>query len=356
VRFYGKKPLRNKMREEAQNHTETKYATLYSVSGSTATVKIQGSDELITCYYTKNSKEKPLWLRVGQGVQLRHTGGNRGRLEIFDSSMVLASPQAGSPGPVIPTPPDAITTGLQLLEIPNRDVMKVAVSDGRVRFSGTTSAVIYLKMTSPAKMIMGYGLKMGSVAEILNIDAAPLSGARYDLVVVGSDLVFDVVKGTASDSPSLPSVPSNHLQVGWILITAATTAIKKSAFNQTYYPPTLTSLTVVAADSTLDWGETSTTITVTAYDQYGNQIIGTGLGWYITATISSGTGEVDDQAGNSSSTYISKYMGVSASTVFGYTRNHDSTDQTASITFTVSGSYATGITVIVLLDISGDPM
>lgn len=346
------------MREEADRRVETRSATLYSVNSSngTAVVKVQGSDENITCSYPLNNKEAPLWLRIGQSVQLRYTGGNRGTLEIFDNSIVRPRPQVGSSEPTIPTPVDAITTGLQLIEIPNRQVMKAAITDGRVRFSGTISSVIYLKATSPAKMVMGYGLKMGAIAGIVTIDAAPSSGARYDLVVIGDDLVFDVIKGTASDDPEFPSVPSDHLQCGWVLITAGTTYIKNSNFNQYYAVPTLTSIDVVSSDYTLEWTESGCIITVTTYDQYGHTIIGSGLGWYITLNIESGNGTVDDQDGNSSPTSISKYMGASASTTFGYTRDQASSDLTPTLTVSVSGKYATGAVVIVLLDASGDPM
>lgn len=358
MRFYGKKPLRNKMREEADRRTETRYAILHSINtgNGTAKVKVQGSDEEITCVYPQNSKEAPLWLRVGQAVQLRHTGGNRGRLEIFDNSMVRPSPQVGSPLPTIPTPDDAIMSGLQLIEIPNRSVMKVAISDGRVRFGGDISSIIYLKATSPGKMTMGYGLKMGSVAGIVDIDTAPVSGARYDLIAIGSDFVFDVIKGTASSTPEFPNLPSDHLQCGWVLVTAGATEIKKESLNQYYAVPTLTSISVISSDSTLDWTESSCVITVTTYDQYGNTILGTGLGWYVTLTISVGNGTVDDQLGNDSPTAISKYMGASASTTFGYTRDQASSDQTPTLTVSISGKYATGAVVIVLLDASGDPM
>lgn len=346
------------MIDEANKRTETKYAVCHSVNSSagTANVKIQGSDEEITCSFPRNQKGTPQWLRTGSAVQLRHTGGNRGKLEIFDRSIIRPTPQAGSDPPTIPTPTDAIIRGLQLVEISNRDVMKAAIATGYVRFSGTTSSYIYVEMTSPARMTMGYGLKMGAIADVVTIDTAPVSGARYDLVVIGSDLVFDVVKGTASSTPSLPDIPANHLLCGWILVNAGVTSIKRSAFNQNYSVPILTSLTVVAADNTLDWGESNTTITITAYDQYGNTIVGPGSGWYVTLTIEVGNGTVDDQLGNSSTTSVSKYMGASATTIFGYTRDQASSDNTPTLQATVQGYYATGATVIVLLDASGDPM
>jgi hypothetical protein len=346
------------MKQEAEQRTETKYATVHNVYPSLrqARVKIQGSDEYITCKYPQNWKETPQWLRASQAVTLRHTGGNRGRLELIDHSLVRPSPQSGSSEPTIPTAVDAIINGLGLFEISERDVMKVAIRSGRVRFSGTTSSTIYLKMTASPEMVMGYGLKMGGVAEIVVIEAAPGSGARYDLVVVGSDLVFDVVKGTASSTPVFPDIPANHIQCGWVLVTDGTTEIKNETINKLYSSPIISTITIVADDSTLSWSELSTDLTVTTYDQYGNQIVGPGSGWYVTVTIAAGNGTVDDKLGNSSITAVSKYMGASATTTFGYTRDQASSDQSPTLQVSVSGSYVTAAAVIILLDATGDPM
>lgn len=358
MRYYGKKPLRRKMKEETDLKKETVDAICWDIfpDDRQVRVKIQGSDTYVVCDYPQNFKSTPKWLRTGQAVQLRHTGGQRGRMEIIDYSLNKITPQPGGANPTIPTPIDAIISGLQVIEVPNRQVMKVGVSSGRVRFSGATSSVIYIKMTASSEMVMGYGFKMGGVADVLVIDAAPGSGARYDLIVVGSDLVFDVVKGTASSTPTFPSVPSGHLQVGWVLVNAGATYIDRTVINQYYSAPMLSYITVTSSDSELDWSELTATITVTAKDQFGNDIIGTGGGWYVTLSIVSGNGTVDDKLGNDSTTAISKFMGASASTTFGYTRDQASSDQSPTLEATISGSYVRGATAIILYDASGDPM
>lgn len=358
MRYYGKKPLLSKMQIEANRRTESKDAVCWTIypSQRRVRIKLQGSDEYVYCDYPQNWKETPEWLRVGQAVSLRHTSGRRGRLEIVGRSLVRPTAQPGSTDPVIPTPVDAIISGLQLIEVPGRNVMKAGVSSGRARFSGATSSVIYLKMTSPAKMVMGYAFKMGQVADVVTIEAAPSSGARYDLIVVGSNLVFDVVKGTASSSPVFPGLPANHLQCGWILITDGTTAIKRTMFNQYYADPIISLLSVVSTDDVLDWGEASCDITVTLYDQYGNEVVGTGLGNFVTLTIAVGNGTVDDQLGNSSTSAISKYTGETSSATFTYTRDQASGDHTPTLVASVAGAYVTGATVVLLLDDSGDPM
>lgn len=350
MKLYGKKVIRNALRKATTQTREMRDATLWDVDTETkiARVKIRGSDELVYAHLPTNWDRVPGWAKPGNAVRLFATGGNRGRLEIASHGVVRP---CGVPGgtalPTASTAADAIISGFGITAVGG---LSVSVASGSVRFDGVVypSSAFAITMAADSEVTMGgTGIVMGESSTILTLATAPAAGlARYDLIVVNSSLVVSVVQGTAAATPVFPDTPAGSLLCGWVLVIGGTTELSYSFINTLFTTRRPTSLGMVITDSDLAWGENTTDITVTSYDQYGDVVSQTG-GFYITLTILYGDGTLDNKQGSTGSS-VSKFSSAGVA-IFGYTRGSSS----PAIQATIEDYNATTIGKITLRDSGG---
>lgn len=336
MRLYKGRILRSAMKREMGLSSETRDALVYDVTPATRTARviIQGTAQLVTVHYPENWMAAPHWLKVGNAVTLQHVGGTRGRLELSADGAVMPSVVSGGVTPPSPTYDDAIVSGYSMVA-PVGTYLAVLVRLGTVRFNNI-SYVNEVDDVSAYVAGMGYTVSEFTAVKTLATAPATPGTARYDLITIDSNRDINVTQGTAASNPVVPTTPGGELVVGTVLVIAGATKIYASDFNNTYYPPVLTSLTISASDEDLAWGETTSSITVTAKDQYGNDIAGP---WSFTLAFATGDGSFDSNPKTGSS-----------SATFTYTRGTSSPHITASI----SGYYVSASVFIILRDEAGE--
>jgi hypothetical protein len=149
--------------------------------------------------------------------------------------------------------------------------------------------------------------------------------------------VVDYIAGTAAVAPEMPSVPDNHVMLGWVFIPPGTTEISDYLINRTYVEPFVSMISLTVADDELTaFGaapdityETETTITVNVLDQYSNLMVD-GTNWGIKAEFIQGGGLIDGAYPSKT-----KYIGTDATGIFTYTRNAPATDKSPIIKFSL---------------------
>jgi hypothetical protein len=184
------------MADAAEATVETRDAIVWEVlpAQRICRVKVQSSDEKICCWYPENWQQTPTWLKPGNAVIIRHTGGQRGRLEVIGHGQLVPTPVAGGAAPAPAVAEDCILTGCQLAEIAADPQMAVFVWTGTFRITGTVYTLGPIAMSDTTLLDMGMEAPIEVTAEVVGIDAAPAAGQfRYDLVVVGADLAVDYV-------------------------------------------------------------------------------------------------------------------------------------------------------------------
>ncbi|MCK5617635.1 hypothetical protein KAR91_88035 [Candidatus Pacearchaeota archaeon] len=352
--------LRTKTNRAVEARVETRDCIIWDVlpAQKICRCKIQGSNELVIAYYPENWQSTPVWLKPGNAVILRHTFGNRNRLEVAGNGQMVPTPVEGDAAPAIETGPDAVLSGCQLYEITDNRQMAVFVYTGVIRIAGEEYILDSISMDESTLFDMSMGGLIDRIAEVVAFDAAPSAGQfRYDMIVVGSDLVLDYVKGTsASSDPVMPTVPAGHVKCGHVLIIGGMTQIAQVDINRLWAAPIPSALTFTIADDDLLWTELTTTITITVVDQDGNAILQSGLGWQIELTFDEGNGTISWD-GNSSTTSLIAYTGDDSNEViFTYTRDQlDPGDVSPRLIATMDGGILNQ-GYIKLRDISGDIM
>lgn len=78
----------------------------------------QGCKNTIVAWFNRNAQHRPSELKIGNAVLCQYKLGNRGYIEVIGNGTVIPTPVSGAPDIVIPTGPDAILTGCQVLAIP----------------------------------------------------------------------------------------------------------------------------------------------------------------------------------------------------------------------------------------------
>lgn len=348
---YNKRIIRKQAQKQIARKQETREAIVYDVlpAQRKCRVKIQGVDTLIVAHYSENWEQTPEFLKPGNPVTIRHTAGNRHRIDVVGHGYV--TPTKIAPG-AITVGEDMITDGMAAMEL-GSPRMAVYIEPGTYRIGGTDYVFSgTLTMTATSTVTMGDAFTMGEFGGIVEIDAAGSSTYRFDLVVIGTDGVLDYVKGTASATdPELPAVPANHVMVCFILIPPNLTAVTNAWINSTYSDPIVSKLLVILSDDELAYlYEMSCTITVKVLDQYDNAI--TGTNWGIHATFVSGTGYIDGLSEKTRNTGTS-----SNQVIFTYERNIlvDESSPMLRFELTQDVDIFNG-TFILITDALGDPI
>jgi len=319
MKLYGKRFIKRGIERRIALRSETQDAILWSVqTGSRiCSVKLQGSTKLIQAYYPENWEKTPVWLKPGNAVKIMHTGGNRGRIEIIGHGLLVPTPETGEDAaPDISTAADGMLTGGSLYPAFNAPQMVVLVGVGTFRIAGVTYTLDAIPCNSDV-----YDAEMGGyidqIAGAFAVSAAPGAGlGRYDAVEVGTDGVLHYLTGTPSATPADPAISGSHVQVGpRINVPSGTTVIDAANIGGTYTAPAAASMTVSFDPDHLHTADTTSTITVTVYDQYGAAISGF---YVIDAAIVNG----DDGTltGDGAAGVTAQRVFTGSSTTFTYTK------------------------------------
>lgn len=343
VKLYGKKFLKNEMRKTVEEKTETRDGICWNVLSTDriVQVKLQDSTELIYAQYPVAWKVTPTWLKPRAPIRLVHRTGLRNRIEVVGLGQVVPTPIAGgSTFPSLANPGDGVLSGCEVIGIPNESKMQAMIKTGEYQISGSTYSIAQISMES-SFYAMGSGGKMGDVAGVVSITSAAVGEYRQDLVVVGTDGVIDVVTGTTfSTAQVVPDVPSGHVELGRILVAGGVDEITGAEINKDWVAPQPAGLTITITDDDLSSTETETDITVGVTDQFGNDILKDGLGWYITMEFSDGNGSIESTAGISTSVIGSHTGATSNECVFTYTRGQTTADESPVLTVTLHADLA----------------
>lgn len=358
-RIYNRRFIKKKIQK--QTVSETKDGVIFSVDSTDryCMVRVQGSTNEIRAFYPETWYKTPYWVKKSVPVVIRQMGGRKDKFEIQGLGQIIPSEVAGSITPTMDRPDDGPTSGCEIIQIPNDPQMGVLVKVGGYRINNTTYTLDAMKCeTTYYKMNMGG--KISEIAAALEIDPASSTNTefRYDLIVVGDDEVVDVVKGTTfTTAESIPSVPTSHVELGRILIYPNMSAIYNNDIDRLFLVKDPKFLTIAIDDDDLAWAETETTITVTVKDQYYNDVIKGGYGWYMKLEITDGNGSVGSTEEGSSTSVIGVHCGTSASCKFTYTRDQASTDISPKFKVTLETEFpVVDYTNLILRDSSGDIM
>jgi len=111
--------LRDRMKRAADATPRPFNAQIYDIPSSEyCRVLIQGSVNPVVAWFSRNVHHRPAELKIGNAVLCQYKLGNRGQIEVIGNGTVIPTYVAGTPAIVIPTGPDAILTGCQVLSIP----------------------------------------------------------------------------------------------------------------------------------------------------------------------------------------------------------------------------------------------
>jgi hypothetical protein len=356
VRLYKKRFLRRGVERKIASKRETRDAIVWDVlSGDDdrkCRVKIQGSNQLITAHYPFNWGTNPEWVKPANSVRIAHEGGIRGRIEVVGHGQLVPSPVSGSAAPTVATAPDAVLSGSSVHQMPDPTDMKVMVKLGSYRINGSVYTLSSTTMETASVITMGEDkIIMGEIAAVIELDAAPAIGYyRYDLISIGTDGVVDYTAGVAVTSdPAVPALAANHIQLATILVYGTMTVVTNADINAIWQATYLSYATGSVSDEDLDWmSESTSVITLTAYDQYGVQYsrpIGSG-GLLFSLEFAIGNGTLS----NAVSATRSEIFTSDASVNFTYTRDNEVGDISPYFNGAVEESYA--LPVIDLLNIN----
>ena len=360
MRLYGGRMLRKEMQRQIADRREMRDAVVFSVDGTNryCMVKIQGSDTQIKAYYPENWESTPQYLKPGNAVRISHPGGNKARIEVVGHGILIPTAvPGGSVTPTPATPGDTVLTGGSISPTDPAG-MGATVAPGTVRIDGVTYSISGLLMDRTDIEMDRSDIVMDGVGDTVAFDAASATLFRYDSIVVGTDGDVEVVKGddfasNADPIPDPPAAPADHVRLGWVLIYPNMTTVTGADINRLFTTPMAAELRVSVADQDLAWGETLTTITVSARDQYGNLIPVTGAGYYVTISWTSGNGTLSyGGASQDESAAFSFYMEQEAAVL--YTRDgNDPGDSSPVFAIEEALTGLTNSTYILLRDALG---
>lgn len=115
----SRKFIKDKMRQRANQTPRPFNAQVYDIpSVEYCRVLIQGSVNPVIAWFSRNTHHRPTEMKVGNAVLCQYKLGNRGEIEVIGHGTVIPTRIPGQPEPSIPTPPDAIITGCQVLALP----------------------------------------------------------------------------------------------------------------------------------------------------------------------------------------------------------------------------------------------
>lgn len=376
-RMYYKKVGAHAVDQRVRKRSESRDAIVWSIDADNDIVnlKIQGSDILYKAYYHQVLTAVPSYCKVGAAVSLRHRRGNKGFAEVQGTGRAIPTPiGSGSSLPDIPLE-DMILTGMEVLAT-DPTTMYVRINSGTYRMNNTIYVFSeannnFYEMNDPAEIMMGSDpVTMGGDYYVVEVPSAPTGSGygRYDILVVGPhDGLIDLISGTAvnlsTTVPVMPTIPSQHVLIDWILVQKGDSVVTNAMIGQGYGSPAPEEVTVVIsgtyvnAEQQLTWNpgvepivQYTCTITISAKDQYGNTYNFGGVRG--TLTKMGGYGRVHGGYTGWTSDVAESY--ASSSVVFGYERDQTETEFSPIFMYEHTG-FSTAF-VLTILSLTGSPM
>lgn len=295
MKTYGRRLIRRSAEKSIAKTKENRYAIVRSVDKLTrsAIVRVQGSDVDIYIDWPEGKYQQPPWLRVGNAVVVQHPEGSQTKMVMIGEGASIPTPVGA--GSVLPTQP--VTEN------------KVISGCGVVVGSGMNLDVY------------GGEYRIGNIIYELNPTSVELSAApsspdfRIDMLYVGTDGILHLTTGTPhATAPEPPDLVSEHVAIKYIMVPYGTTQIDQ-VFVGTTAAPAFLQFTLSMSSTSLEWGTTTTTGTLSMLDQYGKPFSITSTA---AAEILSGNGLLQ-HASDTPSTSITWSMS-GTSTTFTYTR------------------------------------
>jgi len=379
VRIHGRRFVDRKMHKQQRVHAETRDAILWDIDWDNfiARCKIQGSNEYVNAHFPRNEAIQEGWMREGNAVRIIHRGGVRGYAEIVGHGHAIPTPLSGGIHPATSDLGDGVITGCGVTA--SGDGLCVNIADGTYRINEVTYTLTagegygyYVTSESSPELTTDETYPQAvtdqtwryvetdesdppmetsevfppaSTEDYLGIyclDAAPSAGSfRYDAFVVGADGIIDYIKGTASSTPSKPSIPADHILLGeYILVIGGTTLLLDDHIGMEWTAPVASELSI-PEQSDLAWSTGSDyperTVTVSVKDQYGWAISGS---YSITFTMISGTGQVySADSGYDTSSVTQEFSGSS----YGFKYQRDQTEAPNETSPTMIATSSTGL-------------
>lgn len=298
MKFYQGKLLKSKVQQQIDYRTETRDAIVYDTIplDRIARVKIQGSDTFVYAHYPMNWETTPVWLKQGNAVTIRHTAGNRSRIELVGHGSFIPTPVPGGTG--TPSSVVAGNTVMDGCQITFNGDMTINIASGHIRIDGTIYAL---------------------TGATLTFDAS--TGFRIDTVYAGVDGILHIEKGSDTGGvPSKPPAPEHTVELCFVFLYANMGEIHSGDINRYYGDAVMTYITATPNPATIDWDHSSSSIFIQLLDQYGRPMSNLGgddPDYDITVTIATGNGTLS--VGGQSGTSVTTHMQLS-STYVNYTR------------------------------------
>lgn len=317
MRLLGKRFVRESIARSIAGRRELRDAILWEVypNQRRVFVRVQGSNQNVVAYYPRHWTTQPDWMKIGSSVRIAHVGGSN-RIEVMGVGAQL--PTLTPSSPPLSYGGDGVMTGLGT-HVTSPESMFVWVEVGTYRMDG----IIYEAGAMPlgSGWPLGSGAPLGDPAATIEIDPPGSNTYRFDAIVLGTDGVFDYLKGAeAGANPQKPMIPGGHILVGdYMLIYPGMTVISASDLGRDWTTPTPSSLRMDISDPDIAWGQGGTTIFLWVLDQY-NRPYSSGLpGFYFLLSIAVGNGTVSSVEEGSSTSQIGGHG--SAACGFTYTRD-----------------------------------
>ena len=360
MRLYGSKYLRNATDKRLAERQELRDAVVWDINepGRYARVKVQGSDKLITAHYPLQANAKPVSLKVGNAVRIASPGGNKGRIEIIGHGL-LRPTVMGTATPTLADLGDGVLSGFSIT--PDLTTTRgVIVSAGTFRVAGTTySAANTAHLLGDGSMPLLGGTPapvLGGSSTVLTFAATTSGRYRYDLIVVDATGIPHIEPGAqfyANAPLALHDVSADHVRVGWVLIHPNQTVLTASSINRVFSAPDVQYMTSSIADRDLTWGQSSTTITVSFYDQYDNTLTPTGIAALTVAIQGTGTGIISQGTNSSHASLALTPAATNTITYVRYAGTFTDPELESSPMFAINAGHFSAMDIINLYDAGG---
>ena len=369
MQLYGGRIFDRGLERRRRKQSESRDAIVWDIDDANKLVrcKIQGSNEYVLCHYPRNSHTLPEFCKRGNSVRIAHKGGLRGYLEITGHGRAIPSPVSGAQFPTPNTPTDAVISGGEVVQYSG---MTVWVYPTTVRIDGVLIEMVIVDsiiMDTPGPMTMGaastYLMGAGAGA-YLTLAAAPAAGQfRYDLIVVGTDGVAEVVQGSAAAVPVMPATPADHVKLAHVLVYGGMTTVEDhwiNALHEVRHPWTIEfTLASVVGSGTIQngnefvWHLTDDTphvsLTATVKCQYGWAYSAVQT---LTFSLVGGTGGISATTSGFGSSNVVKSINGSQAIIY-YERDQTETERSPSINCSILNDVTQASERIKLLDING---
>lgn len=327
MRLYGKNFNRKVIDRRVRASVEERDAIVWDIDESNhlAYVRIQGSNVNIKCHYHQVMLDRPVYLKKGSAVRIRHKRGIRGYTEVIGTGRAIPTPISGESELPVRSVVDEILSGM-IISDSSPPSMNVQITTGSYRLNGAVYTYAgldfeYYTMQDPPQLVMGINeVTMGSSWPIITVPNAPSTGyGRYDIFVVGTDSVVDVVEGVQSplsQEPTMPSAPSNHVLINHVFIYGGQTVVTQDMIGKMWTAPRATEIEEAISGNLDEWGyvlfqdNAQIQVTLTATDQYGQAYNGDYLPIDLTMHNESGAirGTITTTWGSTAQSYFGSSM------------------------------------------------